>query len=61
MDEKRAFNSHRTIAIQRDLRTQQVRHVDSSEWEIEIGRQQFGDHDRGSQSSRDRGEISIPF
>ena len=58
MDEKGAFDSHRTIAIQRDLRTEPARHVDSSEQEMEIRRQQFGAPDRGSRSKLDRFPIA---
>ena len=61
VDEKGAFDSHQTIAIQRDLETQQGRHVDSYEGEMEIGRQQFGAHDRGSRSRLDRGKITMRF
>ena len=38
VDEKGAFDSHQTIAIQCDLETQQARHMDSSEREMEIAR-----------------------
>ena len=61
VDKKGAFDSHRTIAIQRDLGTQQGRHMDSSEREMKIGRHRFDALDRSSRSQLDRGKITTRF